>query len=173
MAEEQTKSTKIKFPKGSEWRKWDLHFHTPSSYDYKDSSVTNEEIISTLVENDIEVVAITDHHVIDVERIKELSRLAADKGITVLPGIEFLSGAGGSNYIHFIAIFSEDLSGLDHTWDQIKNRTEIAKIYGETKKNPNEIYCNLNETIKIVKELGGLVTIHAGKKSNSIECIKN
>lgn len=25
--------------RGSEWRIWDLHFHTPSSYDYKDNSV--------------------------------------------------------------------------------------------------------------------------------------
>ena len=25
--------------RGSEWRIWDLHFHTPSSYDYQDRSV--------------------------------------------------------------------------------------------------------------------------------------
>lgn len=31
--------------RGSEWRIWDLHFHTPSSYDYKDKSVTNEDIV--------------------------------------------------------------------------------------------------------------------------------
>ena len=37
-----------KYSRGSEWRKWDLHFHTPSSYDYKDNSVTNEDIINIL-----------------------------------------------------------------------------------------------------------------------------
>ena len=30
----------INMTKGSEWRIWDLHLHTPASYDYKDKSVT-------------------------------------------------------------------------------------------------------------------------------------
>ena len=63
------------FPRGSEWRKWDLHFHTPSSYDYKDKSVTNEQIMDKLVENDVSAIAITDHHFMDVERILELQKL--------------------------------------------------------------------------------------------------
>ncbi|MEG2508810.1 hypothetical protein [Chryseobacterium sp.] len=46
--------------RGSEWRKWDLHFHTPSSYDYQDGSVTNQDIIDGLFANNISVVAITD-----------------------------------------------------------------------------------------------------------------
>lgn len=158
-------------PKGSQWRKWDLHFHTPSSYDYGDNSVTNEMIISSLKAEDISVVAITDHHVIDVARIKELQTLAKSEGITVLPGIEFLSDAKGSDPVHFIAIFAEE-SNLQHIWDQIKNRTAISKIEGEGKK-ANEIYCDLSETISIAKELGGIVSIHAGAKSNSIECITN
>jgi len=33
----------FKYPRGSEWRKWDLHFHTPSSYDYQDKTVSNEK----------------------------------------------------------------------------------------------------------------------------------
>ncbi len=46
------------YTRGSEWRRWDLHFHTPSSYDYKDKSVTNDQIITTLINNGISVVAI-------------------------------------------------------------------------------------------------------------------
>ena len=160
------------FPKGSEWSKWDLHFHTPSSYDYKDQSVTNDQIIDCLSDNKISVVAITDHHVIDVARIKELSNLGSKKGITVLPGIEFLSDARGHEPVHFIAIFPEDMMRLDYIWEQIKNRTNISRIQGENKKH-NEIYCDLLDTIKIIKELGGIVTIHAGDKSNSIEAITN
>ena len=93
--------------RGSEWRKWDLHFHTPSSHDYKDKSVTNQDIIDKLVENDISAIAITDHHHIDVQRIKDLQKLGQDK-ITVLPGIEFCSELGGSESIHFIGIFPEN-----------------------------------------------------------------
>ena len=57
--------------RGSIWRKWDLHLHTPtSSEDYQDKSVTNEIIIRKLKDTNIAAVAITDHHTIDVDRIK-------------------------------------------------------------------------------------------------------
>src|SRR5690606_25910671 len=121
-----------KYHKGSEWRKWDLHFHTPTSYDYKNKSITNQEIIDDLISNDIAVIAITDHHIIDVERIKELQKLGADK-ITILPGIEFLCESRGSDPIHFIGIFPEDCN-IQYIWEQIKNQTNIKRIYGERKK---------------------------------------
>ena len=156
-------------PKGSEWRKWDLHFHTPSSYDYENKTVTNQHIIDILSKNEISVVAITDHHIIDIDRIKKLQKLGKEKNITVLPGIEFLSDARGREPIHFIGIFAED-SNLEYIWGQIENKTEINKIKGEGKK-PNEIYCHLTNTIKIIKELDGIVSIHSGGKSNSIENI--
>lgn len=160
-----------KFNKGSEWRKWDLHFHSPSSYDYGDKSVSNERIIEILDKDNISVVAITDHHVIDIDRIRALQLLGAEKNITALPGIEFLSDAKGNVPIHFIGIFPEE-SNLEFIWSQLENKTNISKIKGEGKKE-NEVYCDLEDTIKIVKDLGGIVTIHAGKKSNSIENITN
>lgn len=155
--------------KGSEWRKWDLHFHTPSSYDYADKSITNQQIIDGLASHNVSVVAITDHHVIDVERITELQRLGKEKGITVLPGIEFLSDARGEEPIHFIAIFSEK-SDIDFVWKQIESRTNISKIQGEGKKH-SQVYCNIEATVGLIKNLGGIVTIHAGKKTNSMENI--
>ncbi len=160
-----------KFIKGSEWRKWDLHFHSPSSYDYGDKSVTNERIIEVLDENNISVVAITDHHIIDIDRIKTLQSLGEKKEITVLPGIEFLSDAKGKVPIHFIGIFPED-SNIEFIWGQLENKTNISKIKGDGKKE-EEVYCDLEETIKLVKKLGGIATIHAGNKSNSIENITN
>jgi hypothetical protein len=158
-----------KIEKGSEWQKWDLHFHTPASYDYGDKSVTNKEIIDTLSANDISVVAITDHHTIDIERIRELQLLASKVDITVLPGIEFLSDAKGKVPIHFIGIFPEDCN-LEYIWGQIENKTNISKIKGEEKKE-NQVYCDLEDTIDLVHQLGGLTTIHAGEKTNSIENI--
>lgn len=157
--------------KGSEWHIWDLHFHTPSSYDYKHKDVTNQEIIQKLKENNVKVVAITDHHVIDVERITELQRLGVSEGITVLPGIEFLADARGREPVHFIGIFSEN-SNMEHIWGQIKHRTDINKIELNGIRE-NQVYCDLLETINLVKELGGLVTIHAGDKHGSVENIKH
>ena len=48
--------------RGSLWYRWDLHFHTPSSFDYEDKSVTNQQIIDRLMTEGVRVVAITDHH---------------------------------------------------------------------------------------------------------------
>ena len=157
------------YPKGAVWRKWDLHIHTPASYDYKDKGVSNNNIIDSLSDNDILVAAITDHHTIDIERINELQKIGKGKGIVILPGIEFLSDARGSDPIHFIGIFPENCN-LAYIWGQIENRTAISKIEGES-KNINEVYCDLAETAEIIHELGGIVTIHAGSKSNSIENI--
>lgn len=155
--------------RGSEWNIWDLHFHTPSSYDYKYKDVTNEEIINNLKNNNVKVVAVTDHHIIDVPRIIELQKLGDAEGITVLPGIEFLSNAKGKEPIHFIGIFSEKCN-LEHVWGQIKHKTDIHKIELEGLRE-NQVYCDLNSTIDLVKKLGGIVTIHAGEKHGSVENI--
>jgi ABC-type lipoprotein export system ATPase subunit len=157
-------------PRGSVWRKWDLHFHTPSSYDYKDKSVTNDKIINILKTNNVSVVAITDHFTIDTARIKDL-KAKADSEITFLPGIELRSELGGSESVHFIGIFPEDLD-IDSIWTKLQGKlnitpTDIAKIGNE------KVFCRLKETTELIHELGGVVSIHAGSKTNTIENITN
>jgi 3',5'-cyclic AMP phosphodiesterase CpdA len=160
-----------KSTRGSEWRKWDLHIHTPASYDYDDKSITNEEFVNKIAEQKISAIAITDHHVIDINRIIDIQRLAKDKGIVVFPGIEILSDARGKDPIHIIGIFSE-FSNMNYIWSQLKAKTNIHKVEGEG-KNLNEIYCDLADTVKLIHELGGVVSIHAGKKTNSLENISH
>ncbi len=69
--------------RGSLWGRWDLHFHTPTSFDYKNGSVTNDQIIEGLKKAGVSAVAITDHHVIDVPPIRALQKLAGND-LTVL-----------------------------------------------------------------------------------------
>ena len=158
----------IDYQRGSEWRKWDLHFHTPSSYDYKDKSIINENIIQVLKDNNISVAAITDHHKIDIERIKQLRKLAGDD-LTILAGIELRSELGGSESIHFIGIFPED-SDLANIWTIL----QAPLLKNNPKMNNDETYCDLKETAQIIRnDLKGIVSIHAGKKSNSVENITN
>ena len=154
------------YPKGSEWIKWDLHFHTPSSYDYKDNSVMDEDIINILIKNEIRAIAITDHHKIDIQRIKNLQEIGKDK-ITVLPAIEFRSELGGSENIHFIAIFSEK-SDLEEIWTKLSGNLKITPA-DIARQTDEKIYCDFIETSILVRELGGIITVHAGNKSNSIE----
>lgn len=156
---------------GNKWRKWDLHFHTQTSYDYQDKSVTDQEIIDTLVSNEIEVIAITDHHVIDVSRIKNLQEIGKGK-VTVLPGIEFRAELGGSDSIHFIGIFSEK-SDIEDIWIKLQSNCGITKKDIEDIGGDQYIHCDLKETCKLIHQLGGLVTVHAGAKANTIENITN
>lgn len=160
-----------KYPIGSEWRIWDLHFHTPASYDYKCKNITNEDIIDILASNNVSVVAITDHHIIDVNKIKQLQSLGAKKNIVVLPGIEFCSELGGSESVHFIAIFSES-ADIATIWTKLQGQCNLTAA-DKQKKGEERICCEFVKTCNHIIDLGGIITIHAGKKSNTIESIKN
>lgn len=160
-----------KYKRGSEWRKWDLHFHTPSSHDYENKSITNKEIVDELKSKNISVVAITDHHVIDVARIKDLQSIAGDD-ITILPGIEFCSELGGSESIHFIGIFPEN-SDVESIWTTIQGTVELTKQDIEAKGGFENVQCDLIDTCDLIHKLGGLTSVHAGTKTNTVESIKN
>ncbi len=165
-----TIKTMQKYFRGSEWRKWDLHFHTPSSYDHDNKANTSEEIAEALKKQQIKVVAITDHHIIDSQVIEKLKKAGGDD-LTVLPGIEFCSDSRGSEPVHFIGIFPEN-SDVNYIWNEIQSQAKIASQRQSGQKD-NEIYCDLKDTANLIKRLGGVVSIHAGRKSNSIEKITN
>ena len=158
-------------PRGSNWRKWDLHFHTPSSFDYENKSLSNQVIVQSLINAGISVVAVTDHHKIDCSRIRELQKLGGDT-LTVMPGIELRSELGGSESVHFIGIFSEDCD-LDDIW--LKIRAKLKLTQNDLKnRDDDDIYTVLRDAASLIhNDLGGIVSIHAGKKSNSIENISN
>jgi ABC-type lipoprotein export system ATPase subunit len=161
-------------PRGSIWRKWDLHLHTPASEDYQDKSVTNEAIIQKLKDSNIAAVAITDHFVMDVDRIVDLQRIAGED-ITVFPGIELRSELGGDESIHYIGIFPDrlDVQKLRDIWDELKAKRELTPTRIAERGGIDAIICDLDETYKIINSLGGIVTIHSGSKTNSIENIAN
>lgn len=160
-----------KYKRWSEWRKWDLHFHTPSSYDYWDKSVTNGNIIDKLEENNISVVAITDHHIIDTGRIKELQKLWSKKNITILPWIELRCELWWSTSVHFIGIFPEDCN-ISDIWIKLSGKHWLT-LSDINKQWDNHVYVDLKETAKTIKELGWIITIHWGTKTNTVESLKN
>jgi hypothetical protein len=60
----------IKYPRGSEWRRWDLHIHTPFSIvqDYGGNTEENWERFIAEIENlppDVKVIGINDYIFID------------------------------------------------------------------------------------------------------------
>lgn len=157
-------------PRGSLWHRWDLHFHTPSSFDYDDKSISNQQIVDCLVGAGLRAVAITDHHAIDVARIRELQKIGIDK-LTVLPGIE-LRGDHGGEPIHYICIFSETCD-LDHVWTTLQGSLGLTPAAIKDKGGDQKIYVPIEDAARETRKLGGVVSIHAGAKSNSIEGISN
>jgi ABC-type lipoprotein export system ATPase subunit/predicted metal-dependent phosphoesterase TrpH len=155
---------------GSTWGKWDLHFHTPSSYDYNDRSVTNAQIVDGLRAADIVAVAVTDHHRIDVGRIRELQRLGGDE-LTIFPGIELRTELGGGQYVHMIGIFSE-LADPDYIWTKLQGPLRItpAEVAAQ---GDDAVYVNFREAADLIRELKGVVSVHVGRKTNSLDQIRN
>lgn len=156
--------------RGSLWHRWDLHFHTPSSFDYQDKSVTNQQMVDRLIAERVKVVAITDHHKIDIERVQELQRIACDR-LTVLPAIELRDDHGGKP-INYICIFPEDCD-LTHVWTTLQGSLGLTQTAIRDKGGDEKVYVPIENGAKATRDLGGVVSIHAGGKSNSIEEIKN
>ena len=149
--------------RGSEWRRWDLHLHTRSSYDYKYNADDADEIlIRALIENEIQAVAITDHFVIDSKHIKKLRALAPN--IVFFPGVELRTDKGDTN-IHVILIFSDkiDLKILEEDFNVFKRQKSVNS-------NDNyKIYWDFGDIVAFADEHNALISIHAGSKSSGVD----
>lgn len=155
---------------GSEWGRWDLHFHTPSSFDYAGGAVTNECIVETLRNAGVVAVAITDHHLMDVPRIARLQELGGDS-LTVFPGIELRSELGGKESVHLIGIFPE-AGDVDFIWRKLQGPLAITPAEVAA-KGDDYVYVKFEDASDLIHELGGIVSVHVGRKSNSLENIGN
>lgn len=148
------------FERGSEWRRWDLHLHTASSYDYKGED-SNEILAEKLKENNIAAVAITDHFVIDKDRIQNLRSLAPE--IVFFPGVELRTDKGDTN-IHVILIFSDKIN--------LTVLVEDFNVFKRSAKNNDDnekIYWDYNQIVKFAQDHDALISVHAGRKSNGVD----
>jgi ABC-type cobalamin/Fe3+-siderophores transport system ATPase subunit len=117
--------------RGSEWRKWDLHAHTPIDTEWinhpqlrTDSEKRRfaEQYVETATAAGISVLAITDHNFCgnrDELLIPYVQDAAAHTSLTVLPGFEVtVSDCGGT---HVLVIFSEasSLETIDDVMSQL------------------------------------------------------
>ena len=112
-----------------QWRRVDLHLHTPTSADYQIPNVTYLDILKAAETRGIDIIAFTDHNsvagysrmteeIAQLELLERLNRLHADERkkledyrrlrgkILVLPGFEFTATFG----FHILGIFPETKS---------------------------------------------------------------
>jgi hypothetical protein len=109
-----------------QWRRMDLHLHTPVSIDYQEPSITYLDILKKAEARGIDLIAFTDHNSVagyarflqEIDHLKwleKLKRILPDekrqlteyerlrKKILVLPGFEFTATFG----FHILGIFRE------------------------------------------------------------------
>ncbi len=160
----------LSISRGSEWRQWDLHVHTTASYDYGyNGSDADEKLVEAWKENGIEAVAITDHFLIDNEKIKKLRELAAGE-ITIFPGVELRVDKATKN-LHVILIFSEqeDVDSLANDF-RVLMRNRLAKA----PESNDSIYWDFADVVDYAKTKKGIISLHAGKKTSGLDrCITN
>ena len=150
------------FVRGSEWRKWDLHLHTASSYDAYKGDDSDETLCKQLKNNKVSAVAITDHFLIDKTRIEKLRTLASD--IVFFPGVELRTDKGSCN-IHIILIFplESDLKNLEEDFNAFRR----GKAKNEN--NNDTIYWEFADIKDFAKEHNALMSLHAGSKDKGVD----
>lgn len=117
----------IKFPRGSEWRKWDLHIHTPASFHWNGQRFNSDfsapenialvdEMISALNAAEPAVFAIMDYWTFDgwfalKRRLAQPDAPKLEK--TVFPGIELRLMAPMKGRLNAHVLFSDKIKDQD------------------------------------------------------------
>lgn len=146
-----------------------------------------QEIIDKAKEEKLAVIALTDHHT--VKNIDIIKKLADKEHITVLSGIEFRTEYGQKS-VHMIGLFPDNYNdtNLDAKFlsENVLNPLGLSesiiiqkgKEADGTKDKSDEYYfkkgiflvqVDFKVAAKLIHQYGGIVTVHAGSKSNSID----
>ena len=90
---------------GLNWKKCALHIHTPESFDYKgDKNINPEQFLEKLIENNVDIIAITDHSSFEyIDKIYN-AKNDLDCSIIIFPGTEIHTKDG----IHLIVLFERE-----------------------------------------------------------------
>jgi ABC-type lipoprotein export system ATPase subunit len=125
--------------KGSQWRKWDLHVHTPASFHWKGSKILREmsieekdlsfqELLTTLEDSDVAVFCFMDYWTFDgYLQFKDFLRrknLSCTK--TFFPGMELRVEAPVDYRLNIHVILSDMLS--NQQLDDFKSRLKVGSI---------------------------------------------
>lgn len=170
-------------PIGSLWNKWDLHLHTDAS----DGKGSCQEILDEAIAKNIKCIAVTDHHTVD--NVDIMKALAKDTSVTVISGVEFRTEYGSSS-VHMIGLFPDEYNGSTLDAEFLKenilnplgiSRSTIVKKGQEASNNDNLskdtyfkkgmflVQVDFKQAANLIHQYGGIVTVHAGSKSNSID----
>lgn len=168
-----------------QWRRVDLHIHTPASACYAEPNVTYLDILRKAEEKGLDIIAITDHNTVagcaamakeieelmllerldrlrakEKQRLEEYRRLG-DK-ILVLPGFEFTATLG----FHILGIFSDKTSIRELEYILLDLNIPPDKLdAGSTEVGATT---DVLTAYRIIDEAGGLVIAAHANSSHGV-----
>ncbi len=179
-------SSRRKGPRQSrQWRRMDLHLHTPGSSDYQEPGVTYLDILRQSVLRGLDIIALTDHNTVagfaamkkeieqllwleDIGRIEpeeqrrlEEYRRLLDK-VLVLPGFEFTATFG----FHILGIFPSEtpVSFLEHLLLILNVPADQLQRGSSTVGATSDVLTAYN----VINEAGGLVIAAHANSSHGV-----
>lgn len=128
------------FERGSEWRKWDLHIHTPQTKLNNRYSDNWDAFIKKIESSDVSVFGITDYFSIDnyIGFLQKFKRKYPNSKKVFFPNIEFRLDSKNSRdeHIQLHVIFNNKTDG-----DNIKEHLTRVKLVSTDNSNLTKKYC--------------------------------
>lgn len=153
--------------KGLQWRKIDLHIHTPASHEKQiDKTIEAKDIIEKALANDLDAICISDHNSGDwVDRLKKESK---DKNIVIFPGVE-VTVQGGETNVHILGVFDPSVD-TEHI-NMVLSKLDIPP----EKRGDTDVIASktVQETINIITDKDGIALLaHADSSSGVLNDMK-
>ncbi|GJM39944.1 MAG: hypothetical protein DHS20C20_02260 [Ardenticatenaceae bacterium] len=168
-----------------QWRRMDLHLHTPGSSDYQENNTSYLDILRQAEIRGLDIIAFTDHNTVagfaamrkEVERLlwlEELGRLDPEEKrwldeyrrllekILVLPGFEFTATFG----FHILGIFPQDtpISFLEHLLLTLRVPLDSLGQGSATVGATADVLT----AYRVINEAGGIVIAAHANSSNGV-----
>lgn len=181
-AKNSTPKTKRSSP---QWRRMDLHLHTPGSNDYQEPHISYLDILRQAAARGLDIIAITDHNTVagyaamqkEVEQLLWLeSRGRIDPAeqrlldeyrrvlgkLLVLPGFEFTATFG----FHILGIFPPEtpVNYLEHLLLTLRVPASSLRMGGQTVGATSDVLT----AYQIINEAGGLVIAAHANSGNGV-----
>ena len=168
-----------------QWRRMDLHLHTPGSNDYQEPHVGYLDILRQAEIRGLDIIAFTDHNTVagfaamkkELEQLlwlEQLGRLEPDERrqleeyrrlldkILVLPGFEFTATFG----FHILGIFPSEtpVSFLEHLLLTLHVPPELLPVGSSTVGATSDVLV----AYRVINEAGGLVIAAHANSGNGV-----
>lgn len=167
------------------WRRVDLHLHSPGSSDYQEPHISYLDILRQAEARHLDIIAFTDHNTVagyaamqaelhQLELLEKLDRLKADEErklvefrrllekILVLPGFEFTATFG----FHILGIFSPDttVGYLEHLLLSLNISLSQLQQGSSTVGASSDVLT----AYQVINEGGGIVIAAHANSSNGV-----